>query len=135
MDVKLLKTNIWSGNLKQKIRPDVFYDEPNDTLTMIFPHTEGRILTHYVDYYVGLLFRHADKEIVGIQIDSFAKRFFPIHSQEKKGWCLSDSGVQIQGDDFTIYCKTDNSSVVEQVTTITSDIVKKDGIPLEPIYA
>ena len=135
MDVKSLKTNIWSSNIKQKMMPEVFYDKHNDTLTMVFAQTEGRILLHYVDYFVGLLFRYADREIVGIQIDSFSRRFFPIHAQENKGWCLSNSGVQINGEDFTIFCKTDNRSVVEKVTTITSDIVKKDGIPLEPIYA
>lgn len=135
MNVKLLKTNIWSTNIEKKIKPEVFYDKYNDTLTMVFDQCDGRILVQYVDYYVGLLFRHEDKEIIGIQIDTFSKGFFPVHAQENKGWCLSESGVQIKGNDFVLFCKTENNRVVEKVTSITSDIMKREGVRLQPIYA
>ncbi len=135
ISVKSLKTNIWSNKIKNHIAPEIYYDKNNDTLTMIFNPCSSKILVHYVDYYVGLLFRNSDKEIVGIQIDTFAKGFFPKHSNENKGWCLSESGVQIRNNDFVLFCKTENKQVIEKVTSIASRIVKKEGVPLEPIYA
>lgn len=135
MDVKSLKTNVWSENIDQKTNPEVSYDKRNDTFTMIFTPCEGRILVHYVDYYVGLLFRYEDKEIIGIQIDTFARGFFPIHAKENKGWCLSGTGVQMKNKDFVLFCKTKNKEVIEGVSVIASDIANKEGVQLQPIYA
>lgn len=135
VDIKSLKTNIWSESIEKNADLDVSYDKQNDTFTMIFTPCQGRILIRYVDYYVGLLFRYEDKEIIGIQIDTFTKGFFPSYAKENKSWCLSDTGIKTKNNDFILFCKIKNKQMVEDVTLIASDIVKKEGVPLQPIYA
>ena len=135
ISLKSLKTNIWSKNISKGIKPEISFDKYNDTFTIIFSPCNERILVYYIDYFVSVLYRHSDKEIIGIQIDTFFKSFFPKYATENKGWNLRDSGVEVSGDDIVINCKMKNNMVVEIISSITSDIVKKEGIPLEPIYA
>jgi hypothetical protein len=70
---KNLKTNIWSDLAKKHSEPKISYDKDEDTLTLLFLPCKERVLVHYVNYYMALLYRYSDKEIVGIQIDSVTK--------------------------------------------------------------
>lgn len=72
MNTNELKTNI----IKEK--PIFEYNEVLDTLFMYFTEKETeRIITHFVDNNVALLYRRSDKEIVGIRIEYFKGDFLP----------------------------------------------------------
>ncbi len=93
-----LKTGYWHELSKQKgKKPLRHYDAELDTLFVYFsPKETDRIITHSVDRNVAFLYRHSDKEIVGMRIEAFEKEFLP-HIPGTKVWKLSDAGVTLEG--------------------------------------
>ncbi len=96
MNTNDLKTNIWKKT--EVTKPILNYDEILDTILIYFTEKETeRIVTHFVDDNVALLYRHSDKEVVGIRIEYFKEEFLP-KLAEKNGWRLSDTGEKLQGN-------------------------------------
>ncbi len=93
MNTKELKTNI----IKEK---SIFeYNEVLDTLFMYFTEQETeRIITHFVDNNVALLYRHSDKEIVGVRIEYFKEEFLPVIARGNEEWKLSNTGEKLDGN-------------------------------------
>lgn len=122
MNTQDLKTNVMKESETRK--PKLNYDEVLDTIFLYFTEKETeRIITHFVGDNVGLLYRHSDKEIVGIRIEYFREEFLP-KIAGKSGWKLSDTGEKLEGNvDFnfkaiemkTIYTKPLSASI-EQLT-------------------
>jgi hypothetical protein len=98
VETKELKTDYWEELVKQKgTKPIPQYDDLLDTLYIYFsPSETGRIITHFLDANVALLYRYADKEIIGMRIDAFEKDFLPT-VLETKVWRLSSVGAELNG--------------------------------------
>ncbi|PJF39381.1 MAG: hypothetical protein D6737_17505 [Chloroflexi bacterium] len=88
-----LKTNVLSRiaaehSLRQ---PYIKYDADFDAVRILVVAPENvDIVVHYVDDYVGLLYRADDLEIVGIQIEAFEHSFVPQYEGVQRVWRLSD---------------------------------------------
>ena len=95
MNTQDLKTNVWNRTEGKSL---ISYDETLDTVFIYFTETETeRIITHFVDNNVALLFRHSDKEIVGIRVEYFESEFLP-RLVENNGWKLSETGEKLDGN-------------------------------------
>lgn len=105
VQTKELKSNYWHKLSEEQVNPVFHYDEVLDTFFVYAsPSEEERIITHNIDDDVAFLYRHSDKEIVGLKIEYFKKRFLPKYANRK--WMLSETGVKLGGNgDF--YIKAD----------------------------
>jgi len=122
MNTQDLKTNVMKESETKK--PQLNYDEVLDTIFLYFTENETeRIVAHFVDDNVALLYRNSDKEIVGVRIEYFKEEFLP-KIAGKSGWKLSDIGEKLDGNvDFnfraiemkTIYTRPLNPAI-EQLT-------------------
>ena len=74
----------------------ICYDQEIDTLILYVDGPKDRIITHYIDSCVALLYRYCDKQLIGIRIESFSKRFTS-YLKENKTWKLSENDVHIDG--------------------------------------
>jgi hypothetical protein len=108
-----LRTNYWRVRSSQKgFKALLKYDDVLDTFFVYFSDQEKeRIITHFVDSYVAFLYRYSDKEIIGMRIESFQKKFLPIFGCPNT-WKLSDSGKKLDGiHEFVFLVKTENPSI------------------------
>jgi len=80
------------------------YDPETDTLIMFYAESDHSelLITHYIDEYVFILFRHSDKEIVAVGVEGFVSGFGPAY--EKAGqWSINQTGIKlVDVEDFTI---------------------------------
>jgi hypothetical protein len=97
IEISALKTDYWHELKEKGIKIQHRYDAELDTLFVYFsPKETDRIITHSVDQNVAFLYRHSDKEIVGMRIEAFEKEFLP-RIPETRVWKLSDAGVALKG--------------------------------------
>ncbi|HTX92003.1 MAG TPA: hypothetical protein VMC09_12390 [Anaerolineales bacterium] len=98
VNITALKTDYWHELSKRRgVKPINRYDADLDILFVYFSDKEtDRIITHEVDQNVAFLYRHSDKEIIGMKIDAFEREFLP-RVPETRVWKLSDSGVSLNG--------------------------------------
>ncbi len=91
VETKELKTDYWEKLAKEEgVKPILRYDESLDTLYIYFsPRETEKVITHFIDSQVALLYRHSDKEIIGMMIEAFEKNFLP-EVNITKVWKLSD---------------------------------------------
>ena len=125
-----LKIDYWEEQVKQKgTKPIPHYDDILDTLFIYFsPRETGRIIAHFVDSHVAFLYRHSDKEIIGMRIDAFEKDFLPSLT-ETKVWKLSDAGVILNGICDIVF-------VVEKVEDRTKPYgIEREIKAFEPVFA
>ena len=126
-----LKTHYWEELVKQQgIKPTLRYDDSLDTLFIYFsPGETERIISHFVDSQVALLYRHSDKEIIGMRIDSFEEDFLPSVNKTRV-WKLSDIvGAEINGICDIVF-------VVERVgIRKTPERIQREIKALEPVFA
>jgi hypothetical protein len=130
VETKELRTDYWEELVKQKgTKPIPHYDDLLDTLFIYFsPSETGRIITHFLDSKVALLYRHSDKEIIGMRIDSFEKEFLPKIS-ETRVWKLSDVGIELNGLCDIVF-------VVERVKSKRiPNRIQREIKALEPVFA
>jgi hypothetical protein len=124
-----LKTDCWQDLKRKGIKPTPRYDDLLDTLFIYFsPHETDRIITHFVDENVAFLYRHSDKEIIGMRIEAFEKVFLPRLS-ETKVWKMSDTGEKLDGicDIVFVVERVDNSKVSQRI--------EREIKALEPVFA
>ena len=82
IDIKQLSTKLWKEADKGKKHPELDYDGDLDVLYLYFFETgDETIVTHYIDQYVALLYKHSDNEVVGVSIEDFEKGFAPLHAR------------------------------------------------------
>lgn len=125
-----LKSEYWrTMQQSKKDANHIYYDKELDTLVLSVDCPQERIITHYIDSCVALLYRYSDKELIGIRIESFSKRFTS-HLKEYGTWKLSENDVHIDGiDDMLFSLKIQNISKPEETIHL------KHGIDLIPEFA
>ncbi len=69
----------------------VNYDDDFDALMILVVPPDSETVVHYLDEHVGLLYRPEDREIVGLQIESFERRFVRAHASVQRVWKLSEA--------------------------------------------
>ena len=132
ISIKELKTNYWQKLMRENIKPVLHYDEVIDTFFVyISPKEKERIITHFIDDYVAFLYRHSDKEIVGVKVEYFKKSFLPKYSN--KNWMLSKTGIHLDSiRDFVFKIELSNTSPINQLTPNKSIESK---VHPEPVFA
>jgi len=125
-----LKTDYWEYLFKQQgIKPILSYDDVLDTLFIHFsPGETDRVITHLIDLNVALLYRHSDKEIVGMKIENFQMDFLP-GLPEARVWKLSDAGVELNGicDIVFVVEREENHKIPNRIA--------REVKALEPVFA
>lgn len=125
-----LKTNNWYQQEKRQFKPKYRYDSEDDVLIFYFTEKEkSRIITHFLDKNVAFLYRHSDKEIVGMRIDDFERDFLP-QTPGQKTWRLSDLDITLAGICDIVF-------TVEKIPikTTTQQSVKREIKNLELVCA
>jgi hypothetical protein len=74
----------------------VKYDAAFDTFTLLLVPPETETIVHYLDNYVAFLYEPDTKEIMGIQIEAFERKFLPKHEAVRCVWKLSDDCHDLQ---------------------------------------
>ena len=119
---KKLKTNLLSkhrghGNLT------VFeYDSVFDAFLLMVVPPMNELIVHYLDEHVGLLYEEKSREIIGLQIESFAHRFVPNHVNVQTVWRLNE-----------IIGKRDFGEMITAVEKIKPKIIQEIFKASEPI--
>jgi hypothetical protein len=126
-----LKTDYWHELSKQKGTKSLrHYDAELDILFVYFsPKETDRIITHSVDRNVAFLYRHSDKEIIGMRIEAFEKEFLP-QIPGTKVWKLSDAGVALEGMCDIVFAVERTGHRVSALRRIDREIKA-----LEPVFA
>jgi uncharacterized protein YuzE len=125
-----LKSEYWQKMQQNREKANhVCYDKELDTLILSVESPKDRIITHYIDSCVALLYRHSDKELVGIRIESFSKRFTPYLKQHKT-WKLSEKEVYIEGIEDMVF-----GIRVRRSETPKETIHLERGVDLVPEFA
>jgi len=138
ISTKKLKTEYWRATIEEgRANPQIYYEKQVDALAFfIADQGKDRIIVHYVDDLVALLYRHSDKEIVGLRVDAFKKRFLPRYSELQKAWKLSNTGIEIQDfGDLEIAARKRVGPVAREIYRATDPIIEKKGLKLEPVPA
>ena len=133
IDIKQLSTKLWKEADKGKKHPELEYDGDLDVLYLYFFETgDETIVTHYIDQYVALLYKHSDNEVVGMSIEDFEKGFAPRYA-DRKAWKLSDSGIKFNGVREVVFAlkKEEHAQVKQRAERIE---IKRD-ISLEQQFA
>lgn len=89
MPNRSLKTKTWKRLASAGRRPFFQYDSDADYVMFSMVPFDIETTVHYIDKYFAFLYT-ADKEIVGFQIENFAKGFLPQHASIEKVWKLSE---------------------------------------------
>jgi hypothetical protein len=93
-----IKVNRWLDRPQTVDGGPFVYDKADDAMLLYIEKPGDRIITHYVDDIVSLLYRQSDKELVGFRISSFYKEFFPSIVRGQMGvWRLSDADSLLFG--------------------------------------
>jgi len=122
-----LKTKLWREQLQIiKNATSICYDRELDALIVSIDNPKERIITHYLDSYVALLYRYSDKELIGIKIESFSKRFLQL-LKENRTWKLSDTGTEITGIKDIVFGMEESKP--ERVIWL------EEGVNMEPVFA
>jgi hypothetical protein len=109
----------------------VSYDKEFDALTLQVVPPEVETVVHYVDDNVALLYRPADLEVVGLQVESFERSFLPRHESVRKVWKLSDACADL--DDFgdvILIVERLKSKVAQEVAKAAEDVLGEPGAEL-----
>lgn len=138
INTKELQTEYWRETIEEgRANPQIYYEKQLDAISFfIADQGKERIIIHYVDKLVALLYRYSDKEIVGLRIDAFKKRFLPRYSELERVWKLSDTGIEIKDfGDLEIAVRNSVGPVAREIYKATDPIVEKKGLKLEPVPA
>jgi len=132
-----LKTNLWSQlTLNNKEGPSFYYNDETDAFSLMLAPRSGRIITHYLDEHVALLYRHEDREVVGIRVESFERSFLPLYVELQKAWKLSDTRVELENlADLKLDFQIRVHKVARELSAITSSLVQESGLNLQPVPA
>jgi hypothetical protein len=131
-EINQLKTTLWRSTNRVI---ETKYESETDTLVLYFVNTqpEDVLVTHYLDEFVFVLFRHSDNEIVGMGIEGLDSVFAP-HFANRPAWKLSRTGIQIAGiKDFAFGLQTQEKTSLNSRPPIR--LVKKQAYDLSPEYA
>jgi hypothetical protein len=110
-----LKTNRWvRGHENDVVTRPPLYDGALDAMLLYIEFPKDRIITHRIDDYISLLYRHADKELIGIRIDKFFSEFI----RNFKEWRLSNTGKKLSGIDEFDICLEFGKDFVAVITEI-----------------
>src|SRR5260221_9132414 len=85
-----LKSNLLMEAKTQPSAPIVHFDRPANILIMQVVPLEIETVVHYVDNHVGPIYQADDLEIVGIQVEDFARSFLAKHDAVNRIWKLSN---------------------------------------------
>ena len=135
---KDLKATYWKELIHaKKVQPDIIVNKQVDAISFyISPQGKDRIITHYLNEQVALLYRYADKEIVGLRIESFEKSFIPKYAKLQQVWKLRNAYVHnAEFSNTTLEITKKAWPVAEELFKITKPIINKQGVDLEPILA
>lgn len=129
-----LKTDFWSDQTKNRISPEANFDRATNIYSILYHQGKERLIVHYIDYYVAVLYRFSDKEVVGIQIESFSE-FFTKMVEKNVDWKLSESGLEMNGNDFVIHCEKRSTQIdlYNNVFKAVSWTARKEGLSLQPV--
>ena len=133
LKIEELKTDYWYNLAKEKFQPILRYDDALDTFFVyLSPKETDRIITHFIDDCVAFLYRQSDKEVVGIKVEYFKKRFLPTYAN--KNWRLSKTGIKLEGiDDFMFKIEWSKTSPINSRTIPTRPIESK--VHPVPVFA
>lgn len=133
---KKLKTAYWKNlNQSGKVAPQFKYNPVADSISFYLESQAGeKIIVHYVDDHVSLLYRLSDKEIVGLKIEAFEKSFLPKYAELERVWKLSDTDVKLEDfADLQLAVQQQQWPIAQQISKVTEPIIKKQGIQLEEL--
>jgi hypothetical protein len=134
IDTKELKTNYWNHELQNGSKPETKFIKDSDTFVILYRQGKEKVLVHYVDHFVSVMFRESDLEIIGLRIESF-QLFFTSLVEKKMVWKLSENGIELNNGDFIISCnkQTDAKEAEKYIYDVAASRTKKGGI-LIPDY-
>jgi len=100
------------------------YDDAIDALMMLFIEPTTETVVHYLDDFVGLLYRPETKEVVGIQVENFERKFIHAHATIENVWRLSDCETEMKDFGDIVLCfERIKPVVVKEVTRITKSLL------------
>jgi hypothetical protein len=106
----------------------VKYDTAFDAFTLLLVPPETETIVHYLDNYVAFLYEPDTKEIVGIQIEAFERKFLPKHEAVRRVWKLSDACPDLQDvGGMILAVERITPKVAWEVAKATEDILGEPG--------
>ncbi|MCJ7623955.1 MAG: hypothetical protein MUO76_10665 [Anaerolineaceae bacterium] len=137
-NTKELKWNRLSslGAVLQPI-PFVSYDNVFDALMLLMVGPEVETVVHYLDDLVALLYQPETMEVVGIQVESFRKRFLQKYVEVNKAWRLSDVSTEDIDDFGDIYLVFEQKkpAVAREVIRVAEGLLSKHNNSSAPVFA
>jgi uncharacterized protein YuzE len=106
----------------------VKYDPDFDALMLLVVSPETETVVRYLDNHVAFLYEPDSKEIVGIQIEAFERKFLPKHEAVRRVWKLSDACNDLQDvGDMILAVERITPRVAWEVTKAAEDILGEPG--------
>lgn len=132
---KSLKTTYWKKFADGSKSPFFYhYNKSIDAFTIKITESPDKTIVHYIDEHVGLLYRVADFEIIGIRIEDFETAFLPKYAEIQKAWKLSDNCEDLQDfGDLIISVNKQQSYLARKITDVTIPMFEKAGLTLTPV--
>lgn len=123
-----------STRLREEPRESIYsirYDKELDTLFLRLVEPIGKTAVYFVDNYVGLIIEMQTLEVIGLQIEDFAKHFLPNHEGVERAWQLSHTGIEISNiGDFILTVeklKPQVEQVAHEVMQAASEVVRPEA--------
>src|SRR5713101_7583839 len=131
VQMKSLRSNLLSKHKKHGGFVYIRYDNIFDAFFfMIVPPTVETVV-HYVDENVGLLYEAKSKEVVGVQIEAFAKSFLQKHSELLRAWQLR-SVPRDFGETMSSMNKL--KPTVREIYRASESVIQKDNAHLSRLF-
>lgn len=128
-----LKVERWLDVPRREHGNEYAYDEADDAMLLYIEKPSDRIITHYIDDSISLLYRQSDKEVVGFRISDFYKDFFPSFISGKKSiWRLYNADSLIYGRyDIELYVVPDGELYAVRANVIDTFAISFPTMAIE----
>ncbi len=132
-----LKTKLLEQLAKSRPQPlFVHYDKEFDALILQVIPPDIETVVHYVDDHVALLYRAADLEVVGLQVEDFERSFLPSHEAVRRVWKLSDTCDDLDNfGDMVLVVERMKPTVAREVVKATKAMLGEPGVELAAALA
>jgi len=134
-DTKELGTSRWKEVIEQNSSTTYLsYNERVDVLTLLIVPPNTPKIVHYLDEHVAFLYGPETKQVIGLRIGSFERRFLPKYSDLKEVWKLGE--VEIHLNDFgdlsiaVQQFEKKKPVVTYEISKIAHRIAEKSGLEL-----
>ncbi len=108
------------------------YDNLADVFFIMFVSPSVETTVHYIDDNIGLLYVADTKEVVGMQIEGFAKSFLAKHPQLSISW--THRFVNDNFGDAISQMNANKLRIISQVYDATESTINKENIELTQLF-